>query len=1385
MLLIKQFNRLFSVRMLQEYGAPRIIPLDKLKIPRGSVYHSFDMSGEIAPPQTLPIFELEKPAQIRHHSKLAAEGLVGRPIPVPVQGQERAILQYHRNNRQMRRMKSEEVIEKDLRTMLVENYAPILPRYRYADTIFAWYDRLRNLMITFRDQLAYDAEKFPRQNYFILEVGDTMPAFNRFRNTYGDRSNKSKMEHFQSWSLLWLLELFAWADGDRDNSLFGSLDITQLSRINIILTHNQAFTTVNLGMLERLRTGEKGKLSDDQMARRFYRTVVAVMTQPPVQNMDTDFVTPHGDEMHIERHDPVEDVTPIQDLDDSELEAEIARFDEQMFDAEEEVKAAAPKEDVKPTTIVVEKAINHEAIIQSELDKLAEAGRLSAKAYQVLKEAPAKFKQLPNPYNPKESYGEALEIKPEELEVSPTVVFKDATLVEPSWTENTTDEMIRRYNKTMLPKDILGAVASAQRLGLVIHDHRVEKSYAVTGNVEHHTLRIQPVGGEPTTVHFSMPILDRDGNWRANGVDYTMRRQRVDIPIRKVAHDTVALTTAYGKNFVTRSEKVVNDYGRWLTNEVVIRAIDIKDTHISDARLANVFDPSYVLPKQYTMMARRVASFNSMGYMWNFDVKKMESMFGKDVLDSMEKKKLTPVAKGKAGLVAMDAQSQLYTVKGDKVEAQGSLTDMLGIDSAKAPKEVSELSVMGKAIPLGFVFSYYLGLTGMLKHFGVRYEVLPPGQRLDKSEYDMVIRLADAKIVVMCDNDQQRMVVNGMDKYLKHMTVYTESEMEREDVYLNLLQEGDKLTARYINELKLMRNGFVDDMHARILRRMGEPETFIGLLERANEMLTNDHTKPEINGEEMMFVGNARLAYHLYAALAKANRNYLNAPASTRRFELPNELVWGAINSDPSVLVTQGANPIQSIKEKDVVTMGGTGGRDRKTMVKHTREFTKSDLGVVSGDTVDNGDVGITAFLSANPQFATVDGLTKPRDLDNQPIGSLMSFCVGLAPDSLIDDDKRWNFVNIQMGSAQAAEGHVVTPYQTGQGKLVAHRTSSKHARILEQDATVLDVTPDAIRVRYADKTEESFPLGRWFGAHEGQLYPHDMVTEWKKGDKLKAKTVVTYNSKHFAPDYYNPTQVNWKNGALATVVLIEGEETFEDSNAIDNTIAKQLEAETTKPKEVVIGFNQNILEVIKEGSEVDIDTILCTFSDNLSGDMENFSQEAAATLHDLSAFAPRAGVRGRVDKIEIVYHGDIEEMSPSVAEQVKKYDRIRKREAAASNEELAPTGEVDGDYRVDGVPLAYQSICVKFYISHLTEMAAGDKAVVANQLKTTVQYRMVGTNETYSGRPINVYFGRNSVEARIVGSLYNIGTSNFIAVEGGKNVLRILDGENIPLLRM
>jgi len=1383
MLLLKQFNQRFSVRKTDEFGKPRIIPLERLQIPRGSTFHTVDLDQTVlAPPASTPYFqELEKPAQVRHHFKLPEDGISGKPIAVPVQGQERAILAYHRANRRFRRLSmSDELVRTDPKVLLIENYTPMLPHYRYPDTMMAWYDRLRNVQVAMTDQLRYDSAEYLRQNYILVNIGSTLPAFDKFKNTYKDRV-KTKLERFQSFELLWLLELFGWAIGDQSATLFAGFDMTQLSRINFIFTHNGGFSVMNMGLVEKMRKTAGGRLSDDQMARAFYRTLIHVMTTKPDVAADVEFEDVTGETVAVTT-DPVED--DAVDGADAALDDDVQLPEDPVddFDVKEDVVIDSPKEDVKPTTIVVEKSIDHAAVIKQEVEKLAEAGRVSAKAYKYLNDASERFAAMPNPYNPKETYGEAIRIEAKDIAIKPAQTLRETVVTTQDWTQSSVDAINTKYNKEILPKDILAAVASSQRLGLAIHNHTVEKQVSVTGNVEHHVLRVQPIGGEPVTVRFQVPSLTEDGTWIANGTEYTMRRQRVDVPIRKIDFDTVALTTAYGKNFVRRSDKVVNDYGRWLTNAIIVRAVDPKDTTITDAKLANVFDPLSTLPRQYTMVSRRISTFNAISYSWNFDSKAIPDFFGAEQVKSMTKKELVPVAKGRGGvMLGMDSHSQMYKVTGDKIEPQGTLAEVLSIDVSKTPREMTELSLMGKALSLGFVFSFYLGLTGMMRHFGIRYEILPPGQRIDKTVYDSVFRLSDTKIVAMCDNDKQRMILNGMDKYIKYLTTYTESEVDREDIYLNLIRDADGLTPRYINELRLMRTAFVDDMHARILRKMGEPETFIGLLERSNEMLQNDFTKPEINGDEMMFVGNQRIAYHVYTAIVRAQRNYLNAPGSNRRFELSQDMVWGAINSDPSVLLAPGANPIQTIKEKDVVTMGGTGGRNRKTMVYHTREFPESDLGIVSGNTVDNGDVGITAFLTNNPRFDSVDGTTVKRD--NMQPGDLLSFIDGLVPDTLMDDAKRQNFVGIQMGSATTCVGASVAPYRTEQEKMVAHRTSVKHARVIDKPGKVTAVTDEYVRIQYDDKTEDTFPLGRWFGAHEGTFYPHTLTTKWKAGDRLPAGSCVTYNEQHFEPDLLDPTQVNLKNAIMANVALIESEEVIEDSNAISERFAALAQSDVSKVKEVTITSTQNLLALVKVGDHVDVDSILCTFSDNLSDDMNGFSSEAAATLQELSAFSPQAGVRGHIDKIEVVYHGDPDDFSPSLQTLINQHDRQRRKLANALGGDIPTSGSVDGDYRVEGIPLAYNNLVIRFYVTHRVEMAAADKMVIANQLKTTVQEVMRGTNRTENGEDIDIIFGRNSVDARIVGSLMRIGTTNAVALRGGNMLGKILDGENVPAL--
>ena len=90
-------------------------------------------------------------------------------------------------------------------------------------------------------------------------------------------------------------------------------------------------------------------------------------------------------------------------------------------------------------------------------------------------------------------------------------------------------------------------------------------------------------------------------------------------------------------------------------------------------------------------------------------------------------------------------------------------------------------------------------------------------------------------------------------------------------------------------------------------------------------------------------------------------------------------------------------NPIQNLKESEVITYGGAGGRDKDTMTKPTRSFHTSDAGVLSESTVDNAGVGTVAYLSANPNIATVRGMLSDKKTLNptsmMSTASLVSAC--------------------------------------------------------------------------------------------------------------------------------------------------------------------------------------------------------------------------------------------------------------------------------------------------------------------------------------------------------------------------------------------------------
>lgn len=318
------------------------------------------------------------------------------------------------------------------------------------------------------------------------------------------------------------------------------------------------------------------------------------------------------------------------------------------------------------------------------------------------------------------------------------------------------------------------------------------------------------------------------------------------------------------------------------------------------------------------------------------------------------------------------------------------------------------------------------------------------------------------------------------------------------------------------------------------------------------------------------------------------------------------------------------------------------------------------------------------------------------------------------------------------------------------------------------------------ITIEYATKppSTKSYPLGRTFGQHEGSNFPHDLITKHKVGDTIKARDVISFNSHFFEPDIFSPNQVNWKAGVMANTAFLEGIDTWEDSSAIDEWLSEKLCTEVTKVKNISINFDQTVHSLVKGGQHLDPDSILCIIEDELTANVAGFSESSLATLSNLSAQTPKAGLTGYVDKVEIFYNGEYEDMSESVLAIAKAGDRARLRAAKASPVEIATNGKVDSTLRIENNPVGLDTMVIRVYITHETDTKGGDKGVFGNQLKTTFRRVMTGRNETENGEPVNALFGRVAVDNRIVLSVYQICTSNKICELMSEQCMKILNEE-------
>lgn len=1035
-----QFYRRHGVRRLNELTNPKLSGMDTLRLPRGSILHYLPQdSGDVGIAYDDIILNgVERVPMVEHITQLSTRE--GNPRNTQVLP-DKLIRDYHRKYRRMRPVRKLESILKDDRTLIIENYAILQHTSRYTTSFFSGYYRWKNIQSTFWDNVVRIAKETDRQQYVRCYLPRQLPSLIDLKKAESN-VNRNSITPFNNSNSLMLLDIWSWIGSNRAETPMGRIDTTTAKSVNLIYVEGNRWFTINLGVLqdwindsrldvdtgmEALQVSMEGGTDSYNLQKRFLRSLMTLFETrtlvysgvDEVEEGEIEDVESHEEEWDADLGDDDEDsstitppvgnfgslnATPIKagpekveafDLDEAELEADL-----------KQLELIGERVDNTPRRERVE--LDLEEYIQERCNALADMGLLSGAEFRRLNRLAGKYKTIKNPYG-EGTLDEFKNIAAEDLKIGDISIPINNTNphVDKSFYNSSLLKFDSQYIEKVLSKDIVNAVLSVQKAGVIVTDYKVETLTDAVSSYEAHTVRLTPTVGAPTTVRFRVPKIEADGTFKNNGIVYSLRSQRSDLPIRKTSPTRVALTSYHSKLFIDRTVRSTNNYAKWLTNFIMVAGKSLTDDRITDLRVGTSLSHLDEVPFIYSTLGNRFRSFKVGEYTLDLDYRNREKHFGVELTKALSDRGLLVCGMVGERTLVVDNDDTFYTVNAsnvDDVAVVGKIQDILPIDMAKAPVEFVEAKIFNRVMPVGLILGYWLGLEGLLKFMDVTPRRVLHGERVTLNSDEYALRFNDETLVFSREDRHVMLVLGGFSLYQKVIRNYSVYDFDRPEVYFNVM-EAMGIGAHYVRELDTLLNLFVDPITKDLLVEMGEPTDLPGLLKRAAQLLLTDSHPREVDMEHMRIRGYERIAGAVYGEMVRSIRAYKSRPNSANsKVEMNPHAVWLTVMQDPSIGIVEEINPIQNLKEQEVVTFTGNGGRSTRSMMKRSRVYGDSDVGVISESTVDSSNVGVIAYTTADPNFTSIRGTTRRYDKSVDGPAKLLSTTALLMPCSTLDD---------------------------------------------------------------------------------------------------------------------------------------------------------------------------------------------------------------------------------------------------------------------------------------------------------------------------------------------------------------------------------------------
>jgi hypothetical protein len=727
--------------------------------------------------------------------------------------------------------------------------------------------------------------------------------------------------------------------------------------------------------------------------------------------------------------EPTSDLTKSLSDSDFNLDRELANIDSDLkvleklslknlkqkgilIDASGDIIEEDILEEEVPLQVVEDKIFKFEKPedgLKRQVSEQADYGLLSASDYKKLMNDIEAASMASDPYGSGKSIKEAMIINPSDLhldKVKTTMtvsdLVQDKTMADSSLLSFNSD-----YVNNVLKKDILSMLNVIQKSGVLIKRHEIEEVHSVLGTYENHTLELKPIDGQVSTVRFKLPKISDDGSFLINGNKVLISAQRVDAPIRKINPFTVGLTSSYGKTFVTLNPKKANSSLEWLIKQLNIASME-DHPYIKRVAPANVFDNNFKAPYIYNALADNFKTIITSRYLLSFSHPERDQFTNGMSLSSLEVNDSRVVGQTlKKEPIVVDKDNSFFKVTPDgERHILGDIFDVLELDEQKAPVDFTEVRIFSKNIPVGVLLGYTVGFKNLLRLLKVNYRTTEGKRNRNIEKHEFAITFRDQSFIFSKKNRLATMVLAGFLEFEKQLKQYDLKEFNHKDVYLNLL-ESKGLGSVYMREIELTQQLFVDSITKGILEEQGNPTTFNGLLIKATEMLQDYHHPDSQDFKAQRVRGYERIPSAIYKELTTSIRQYRNRNISGKsKIDMSPYQIWSTITKDPALKLVEDINPIQNLKQSELITYVGEGGRGKDSMNKSSRAYHVNDMGVVSEATVDSGDVGINAYMSANPKFANLRGMPDFNSSKMTP-ANMVSTSALLAPGSDHDDQIR------------------------------------------------------------------------------------------------------------------------------------------------------------------------------------------------------------------------------------------------------------------------------------------------------------------------------------------------------------------------------------------